>query len=122
MEVRHIKIDDVLSVMVNCDRITVNAISNTDGTGLSFSLPPDLSKQILDNCASDAMLASVCYPIGVQLQIFELMMRGNLYSICSPEDAQENFSIMSEGLNKTNTALHEATLRRIKETKDMRQG
>lgn len=113
MEVRHIQMGDGLSIMVSCNRITINAIDESDGAGLSFTLPKDLSEVLLSNSSSDEIMIGNCLPIAMQIKGFCMMMLGSFYSVKSPEDAAENFQIINGGL----AAISKMMLEKIMERK-----
>ncbi len=102
MDVRHVKINNNLSIIVSCGRVTINAGHESDNTGLSFTLPNDVSEAILERSDTDEQLTCNCYPIAMLLRGLDLTLTALLYSAKSPEEFQESYETLSRGLENVN--------------------
>lgn len=115
MEIRHITINEDLSILVKDGHITINAIDKKNGSGLSFSLPPEFSQNILKNGGSnDEILTFIFQATAIELNLFRLITIGSLYSTGSLQEKAENTSIIMNGLRDINLKLMKANQRRIK--------
>jgi hypothetical protein len=103
-DIRHIIIDETMSIMISCGRITINAGSK-DNEGISFSVPLEIGQTFLGACQKDEHLVELCRPIANLLEGFNHMLKGLLLGSSSFEEFNESLTIINTAMGKTNIIL-----------------
>lgn len=103
--IRHIIIDETMSIMISCGRITINAAREQDNSGISYSVPTEISQAFLEACQSNEALIATCRPITLLLKGFDCTLSGLLFGSDSPEEFSEGLVLINKAMETTNMFL-----------------